>query len=128
MLRPVIAVIALLAGGATARAHAQPRPRDVAILGSVFDTLGAPIADVEVALVGTDVVRRTDGGGEFALPAPRAGRYVLRARRVGFVAKEVPVDGSAGDTLTVTLNLVPAAPVLAPVVVEARETPLRHPK
>jgi hypothetical protein len=124
MLRAVTAALALVATAAGA-VRGQQSTRDVAILGSVFDTVGAPVADVEVALLGTGVVRRTDGGGEFRLPAVRAGRYVLRARRLGYVSKDIAVDGSAGDTLTLTLNLVPAAPVLTPVVVEERETPTR---
>jgi hypothetical protein len=119
-----------LAGGAlllacltaAAGAGAQPAARDLVLTGSVLDTLGAPIADAEVALLGTDVVRRTSGGGEFRFPALRAGRYLLRARRIGYVTRIVPVDGSAGDTLTLTLNLAPAAPVLQSVVVRERET------
>ena len=133
MLRVAIAGITALAlvGGGVARAQAPTgpsAPRELAILGSVFDTVGAPIADVELAVVGTAVVRRTDGGGEFRLPPLRPARYVLRARRIGYVARDVEVDGSAGDTLTLTLSLTPSAPVLTPVVVEERETAMRHPK
>lgn len=117
-----------LAGGALvlaalpAVAGAQGSRREVVLAGSVFDTLGAPIADVEVALLGTDLVRRTSAGGEFRLPAVAAGKYLLRTRRLGYVTRLVPVDGSAGDTLTLSLNLVPAAPVLQSVVVRERET------
>jgi hypothetical protein len=94
-------------------------------MGSVFDTAGAPLADVEVALLGTALAGRTDARGEFRFPAARAAQYVLRARRLGFASSVTPVDGTAGDTLTLTLNLAPAAPVLPRVVVEERETPHR---
>ena len=117
-----LVLVALVAAAAPRAAGAQPSPREVVLAGSVFDTLGAPVADVEIALLGTDIVRRTSGGGEFRLPAVAAGKYLLRTRRIGYVTRLVPVDGSAGDTLTLTLNLVPAAPVLQSVVVRERET------
>ena len=122
------AAIALAA--APARGQGAPSPAApaagttvVAITGSVFDTLGAPVADAEVALLGTELVRRTDPRGEFRFPATRAAQYVLRARRLGYVTKVILVDGSAGDTLTLALNLEPAAPVMPSVVVREKETP-----
>ena len=118
----VLAALAAAGAALPGAAGAQASRREVVLAGSVFDTLGAPIADVEIALLGTDIVRRTSAGGEFRLPAVAAGKYLLRTRRLGYVTRLVPVDGSAGDTLTLTLNLVPAAPVLQSVVVRERET------
>jgi hypothetical protein len=118
-------LLAWLTGLGAAPGGAAAQGRQVAIMGSVFDTTGTPLADVEVALLGTALVGRTDGRGEFRFPATRAAQYVLRARRLGFTSRVTPVDGTVADTLTLTLNLAPAAPVLPKVLVEERGAPPR---
>lgn len=64
------------------------------VRGTLVDSAGAPVAQVLVALVDPAGKQRgaalTTSAGEFALRAPVAGRYSLRAERVGYATVTSP--------------------------------------
>ncbi|HEX8697001.1 MAG TPA: carboxypeptidase regulatory-like domain-containing protein [Longimicrobium sp.] len=94
--RPLLlALAALLCAAAPAAAQA--------VQGRLVDAEGAPVERVLVALVDEAGAQRaaalTDAGGAFALRAPGAGRYRLRAERVGYATTTTePFDLAAGET------------------------------
>jgi hypothetical protein len=79
------------------------------VTGTVVDAQsGAGIPGALVSLVTSDGATRArvlaDRTGHFALRAPAAGRYVLRAERVGYAAaNSPPLDLAAGETMTYRL-------------------------
>jgi Outer membrane protein beta-barrel family/Carboxypeptidase regulatory-like domain len=98
-----------------------------ALRGSVRDTLGQPLAFVSVGLLrlsDSSVVSSgsTDEQGQFVLPAVEAGRYVLRARLVGFA----PYQGVVTVPLKVPVDVVlrPGANVLGEVTVQEELVPI----
>src|SRR3954465_9792869 len=80
------------------------------ITGQVTDTAGGrPIAGVEITVVGEgDRVRagtRTDAEGKYTLATAPLGSVLLRARMVGFAAKDRRVTVTAGQTVTADFAL-----------------------
>src|SRR6266567_1791708 len=126
--RPAVlvgAVLALL--GTPAVLGAQSQATTGIIRGVVADPSGRSVngATVTVRDVQTNFTRTltTDEKGVFVAPLLPLGTYDVVAKAVGFsqaTAKGVPVR--VGET--VDLKLALAAVELAPVVVEARETPV----
>ena len=57
---------------------------------------GAPLVGVQVMLLGTAAGALTDAAGQYVLPVWPAGRYVLRARRVGHRVTTVPLELAPG--------------------------------
>ncbi|RAV27636.1 SusC/RagA family TonB-linked outer membrane protein [Sinomicrobium soli] len=71
------------------------------ISGTVRDTTGLPLAGASVAEKGTDNGAQTDMDGAFTLEVSDADA-VLEVSFIGFVAREIPVDGQ--EEITVTLE------------------------
>ncbi|MGZ8470000.1 MAG: carboxypeptidase regulatory-like domain-containing protein [Gemmatirosa sp.] len=119
-LRSVVAPAAALALLLPAAVHAQ------AVAGEVVDgTAGTPLPNAVVVLLDTLRARHaaalTDSAGRFALVAPTAGTYVVRAERVGSTsATSAPLTLALGDTVRVRLALGAAARLSA-IRVTARE-------
>jgi hypothetical protein len=91
------------------------------IAGTVVEpSTGLPIPNVEVRVLGTSRIARSDSGGAFAFKLD-AGRYLLRATRVGFGPRSVPVAVASGDTLTTMIEMDVLPVVLSEVLVKARE-------
>jgi hypothetical protein len=78
-----------------------------AILGTVKDDHGKPIANVVVSALGaTTTIAVTDKNGQFEFGRLAPGPYLLRAHLAGYVAPHgasVQVDGSAQATSAITL-------------------------
>ena len=90
------------------------------VVGTVVDSAGLAIADVEVSLVGIGTSVRTDGGGHFRLSSPN-GLVTLSAKRLGFspATKQVQSQPAEDPTpVSVVLNRLPT--FLRPVVVKSQ--------
>jgi iron complex outermembrane receptor protein len=99
-------------------AHAQPTT-DAVLGGRVTDGAGDPVANANVALVGTARGTATDAAGRFVLDALRPGAYTVRATAVGYAAATQRVTLAAGDTTTVALTLAAVRLTLPAVEVDA---------
>jgi outer membrane receptor for ferrienterochelin and colicins len=80
---------------------------------------GRAIMGAEVRLEGRDTIAvRTDGEGHFRVPALAPGRYLLRTRAMGYIARVHEVEWPARDSALV-VSLAPAALALDQLVVTA---------
>jgi hypothetical protein len=115
----VVALAGLVAfGGLSARAHAQARGRIEGVI--VEPSTGLPVPNVEVRMLGTQFVARTDSLGSFAMNLDE-GRYLVRATRLGFAARSVTMEIVGADTVTMSIELDLLPVQLSEVVVRARE-------
>ncbi|HEU4560041.1 MAG TPA: carboxypeptidase regulatory-like domain-containing protein [Longimicrobium sp.] len=94
------------------------------VQGTLREPSGAPVERVLVALVdasGTQVARALTGAdGSYSLRAPAAGRYRVRAERIGYVAvTSAPFDLEAGETHTERLVASGAAVMLQGITVSS---------
>jgi hypothetical protein len=112
-----VVVVASVAG-ASRTAAAQGRARVEGVV--VEPTSGLPIPNVEVRLLGTDRVVRSDSAGAFRL-AVDAGRYLVRATRLGFAPRSVALEMSPGDTMTMSIEMDILPVQLSEVLVRTRE-------
>lgn len=93
------------------------------IVGMTIDTLGKPIAGVEILLRGDERITRSGPDGAFRVTDVREGRHELRARRIGFEPHYRRVDvGPEGGRAVIVLR--PAAPTLQRVVTSAERAGL----
>jgi hypothetical protein len=91
------------------------------VAGAVVEpSTGLPIPNVEVRVLGTNRLTRSDSLGGFTLLLD-AGRYLVRATRLGFGPRSVPIDLAAGDTVTMSIEMDVLPVVLSEVKVKARE-------
>jgi hypothetical protein len=115
-LARLTALVALLTGAASAQS--------ARLAGTVTEADSArPLADVNVAVVGTALGAVTDAAGRFALDVA-AGTHTLRASSVGFGDAEATVAVRAGETARVALTLVSTDADLGEIVVEGRSANL----
>lgn len=92
------------------------------VVGSVFDSSGAPVAEAEALLLGTTESARTDARGQFALPLRRGTVHLLRVRRLGYLPRTVELPPTAaGDTTFRAIELPVLPGVLPEVMVKAQE-------
>lgn len=94
------------------------------VRGSVVDAEARPVPGMLVSLHGPEGGATLSGGltgadGRFALRAPGAGRYTVRAERIGYRRVEAPVEVVAGVDAEVRLTTSVQAFVLAPLRVES---------
>jgi len=91
-----------------------------ALVGTVVDAAGKPMAQVEVYLAGTDRTTRTDTLGVWRFTNPPPGPRVVVARRTGYVpyVREVVVGSQGNDTLSLLLRHFPTT--LSAVQINAR--------
>ncbi len=86
---------------ATALAIAQQelaiRSRVAGIAGQVVDTLGYPVPDVEVLLMGTEYQTTTDRDGKFAMNGLPLGLQIARARKVGYKVQYFTIRLAGGQ-------------------------------
>ncbi len=100
-------------------APAQAAISRLVIAGTIEDSVGTPVSDVRIAVIGTDVQAVSDAKGRFRLPELRAGSYVLRMRRLGYEPFLVPIDLPLADDSPLSIELREAPTDLAPVTVKA---------
>src|SRR5689334_15932935 len=100
-----VVVSALLLGGAdVARAQAT---QHASISGRVTDApTGQPLADAQIAVLGTNVGAQTNSDGQFTIRVS-PGTVVLRVLRVGYGELRRSVTASAGQTQTENFQMVP---------------------
>lgn len=80
--------------------------RGTAVLtGRVSDASGSPLANARVAVEADDASTTTDNNGEFRLAGLRTGTRGLTVRRLGFAARDVPVEVSASAPRSVNITL-----------------------
>jgi hypothetical protein len=120
--------ISILALFAWAPAMAQPSASNGvgAVVGTVRDSAGAPVPGVEVSVVGTRALTRSDTAGRFRLAGLTPGKTSVRFRRMGFAPKTIPTDVAAGETAELAVALAPLAQELPGVVVEEDERRARE--
>jgi hypothetical protein len=116
----VLAVVAAAMGVAAAgrRVGAQSRAM---VAGTVIEpSTGLPVPNVDVRVLGTTRLARSDSAGAFTLVL-EPGRYLVRATRLGFGPRSVPLELAAGDTITTAIEMDVLPVVLSEVAVKARE-------
>jgi iron complex outermembrane receptor protein len=90
-----------------------------AIAGTVKDSAGTPIVNVEVRAIGRAWATRTDTAGAFRLSALPVGDVELRFRRLGFEPETLKTSVSSGGATHLDVVLQPVPQELAALVVES---------
>ncbi|HEY9228380.1 MAG TPA: carboxypeptidase-like regulatory domain-containing protein, partial [Gemmatimonadaceae bacterium] len=111
----VVTILALAANVAAAQGTAS-------ISGIVRDSANRPLSDADVVAIPARAHARTDSTGRFAFRALENAKYVVRARRVGYVPVEWTVDLSKGGHADVQIVFSARLPVLDTVRVMADRT------
>jgi len=111
----IVSVASLMAAG-VASAQGRGLVEGVAI----EPTTGLPIPNVEIRLLGVERSVRTDSLGGFRLTLD-AGRYLVRATRLGFGPRSLGLDIGGGDTVTMAIEMDVLPVRLSEVFVRARE-------
>jgi hypothetical protein len=95
------------------------------VAGAVVEpSTGLPIPSVEVRVLGTNRLTRSDSLGGFTIMLD-AGRYLIRATRLGFAPRSLPIDLASGDTVTMAIEMDVLPVTLSEVKVKAREEQYR---
>lgn len=110
------ALLTLLAVASTATAQS----RLGAVTGTVKDSLGKTLPNVEVTALKVARVVRTDSAGEFVVGALPPGKNDLSFRRLGFEPVVLVVDVPPADTAEVDVILGVAAQQLTGVIVQGQ--------
>jgi TonB-linked SusC/RagA family outer membrane protein len=88
------------------------------ITGTITDrTAGAPVANVNVTVVGTPLGARTGNDGKFTINDVPAGAQRIRAARIGFSPADQLITIAAGQLATVNMSLATASITLDQMVV-----------
>ena len=90
-----------------------------AVQGTITDPRGQPLAGATVLIEGSPYGGATDGSGVYRLAGLPSGVHALRVRLVGYVERRERVTVTAGDTVTLNLQLALSVVELDPVVVSA---------
>lgn len=96
-------LLALLAVGGAARAHAQSGK----LAGRVTDSTGEPVIGASVLVVGTTIGAAADVDGQYAIIYVPPGTYSVRVSSIGYqaqIVEGVQVSSNQTTTLDVTLN------------------------
>ena len=110
--------VLLLARGAAAQ---QPAPRSPAVIvGRVTDTLGTPLPQCFVSVEGARAATMCDSVGRFRLPGLGHEVTTFDVKRLGYVPGRFSVI-VLGDSMQVSIQLVPVALELAPITVTAEK-------
>ena len=104
----VLARLALLPALFAAAATAAAQGSGGRITGLITDrTAGAPISNVSVTIVGTELGARTGADGKYTISDVPPGAKRVRAARIGYAPIEQPITVAAGQTATLNLALWP---------------------
>ena len=114
--RSVLAVALLVLGAVTAHAQQQGTLR-----GTVTDSAGKPLGDVDVAIVALHQLVRTDAQGRFVFAKLPFGDVELSVRRIGYQPQTVAANVTQGMEFAYTIALIAQPEVLETVTVNAAE-------
>jgi iron complex outermembrane recepter protein len=121
-----LALLLTAVGGASTAHAAVTRVAplaQVAVIGTVRDTAGAPVSNVQVVVSGLNRAALTDDRGAFTFRGLPPGTYHLDFVRIGFVAEHVVVVVPAsGANVTVSVTMRVSTVRLANVNVTATPT------
>lgn len=112
---------AILLSSTTLGAQATPVVATLSLatlVGSIKDSSGHPIPNVEIWLRGSDLYTHTNEVGGFRLPPTQAGPVKVSARRLGYEPAVVDITLKAGQVDSLVLSLTASAASLPGVVVE----------
>jgi TonB-linked SusC/RagA family outer membrane protein len=110
-----LALVPTLAAGARS---ARAQTATGRITGIVTDRIaGAPISNVAVTVVGTQLGARTGPDGRYSIAEVPAGSQRIRAARIGYSPSDQAVTIAAGQTTTLNLALSTASVTLDQMVV-----------
>ncbi|MBI4500986.1 MAG: TonB-dependent receptor [Gemmatimonadetes bacterium] len=99
-----------------------PPPAPI-LRGTVTDSAGSPIADVQVIVTALNRVATTDDEGHFVFQGLPLGSYHLRAQRIGYAPAHADVTLGASDTEVTVSIVMHASPLqLNPIQVTATPT------
>lgn len=87
------------------------------VQGRILSTSNEPLSGISVGLEGTAAGDATNETGAFSIRNVAAGTYTLTATGVGYSAKKLNVNVSAGKTIRLTLQLDQTTQTLQEVVV-----------
>ena len=107
------ALVALVAAGAFAQTGST-------LAGSVRDSSGTPLSDVEVVVRDAGRATRTNQRGEFTVDA-QPGSYSVWFRRLGFRSVEYTWRAAAGRRVEISVALAAVPRELDPILVRAEE-------
>ena len=93
------------------------RRRIARMTGVVIDTLGYPVPDAEVAVLGTEYQTTTDRDGAFLLDGLPLGLQVARVRKIGYKAQHQAIRFAAGEEWTGKLTIKRLPTILGEIVV-----------
>ncbi|HJU89847.1 MAG TPA: carboxypeptidase regulatory-like domain-containing protein [Gemmatimonadaceae bacterium] len=96
---------------------AQATPIPGMVLGTVRDTLGRPVGQVEIVVTGTSIVSRSTDDGLYLLVDVPPGRVPLLIRRIGFEPIAAEITLSPGTEMRVDIDLTPTPQMLDEVEV-----------
>ncbi|HTI63869.1 MAG TPA: TonB-dependent receptor [Gemmatimonadaceae bacterium] len=97
------------------------------VRGRVVDSTNSQgLPNVSVLVEGTQLGTLTRSDGSFDLGGVTAGSHVIRARRIGYAARTVTVNVTAGGSTTADIKLTPQSTVLTEVVVTGYGTQRRE--
>lgn len=109
------------AAAATAMSNAPANAP--AVVGTVSDTLGVPLANATVLVAEVGRATTTNAEGKFTLRGLPAGEYHLNVTRIGYAPGHAVVRvPPEGDDVKVSVRLTPTALRLSSVVVSASPT------
>lgn len=80
---------------------------------------GAPVVGAQVFIVGTQLGALTNEGGRFQIAEVPAGRQAVRVQSMGYAADDQVVAVTAGEPVTVNIQMREQAIEIAPLVVTA---------
>jgi TonB-dependent starch-binding outer membrane protein SusC len=114
----VLARLALLPALAAAAASATAQGAGGRITGLITDrTAGAPISNVSITVIGTELGARTGADGRYTINDVPGGSQRVRAARIGYSPLEQPVSVSPGQTATLNIALSATSVALDQMVV-----------
>lgn len=106
----VLSLVALLVHCSKSGNDTPPAPQVTAVMGSVVDTSGTPIAGVQVAGGGASAT--TDAQGKFQLDAPAAAGTAVTFTKDGFVGTRKRVDVKDKTATALAVVMMPEAPAV----------------
>lgn len=97
--------------------EAATRSRVGKVTGTVVDTLGYPVGDAEVALLGTETQTTANRDGKFVLDGLPLGLQILRVRKVGYKVQYFSVRLAGGQEWEGRVAITRLPQILGEIVV-----------